>query len=437
MKNVVSFVEVFSIADTLGINAGDVLLEINGKPVIDVFDYRYLMQDQHVELLIRKPSGEEIVFEAEKDEFDDLGLSFESGLMDSAKSCSNKCIFCFIDQLPKGMRPTLYFKDDDSRLSFLSGNYVTLTNMSPSDMDRIAFYHLSPINISVHAANSEIRCKMLNNRKAGDLFEKMDKLSSAGITMNCQVVLCKGINDKEQLDFTISRLSKYIPQIESLSVVPAGLTMHREGLSSLESFDKADALHVIKQIEGWQEKFRRMDAGNFVYASDEFYLKAEIPFPYYEDYYGFPQLENGVGMIPLFEYELDQALKRTRIKPGSKWREKSLSLVTGEAAADFMRGISRKLHDFAPRIHLDVIPVENRFFGSSITVSGLLTGRDIVYALKGKKLGEAVLIPGNALRGSEFLDDMTLQEMSETLGVQVLCVETSAAKLLRTILRLP
>ena len=285
-----------SIAEELEIESGDEVLAINGQKIEDVFDYHYLVNDEYVDLLIRKADGEEWLLEIEKEFEDDLGIEFVNPLMDEYRSCSNKCVFCFIDQMPKGMRDTLYFKDDDSRLSFLQGNYVTLTNMSDHDIDRIIQYHLSPINVSFHTTNPKLRCKMLNNRFAGNIFEKVERLYNAGITMNGQIVLCKGLNDGEELERSISDLSKYIPYLESVSVVPVGLTKYRDDLYPLESFTKEDAIETLGIIKKWQDKLYKAHGTHFIHAGDEWYILAEMPIPDEEEYDGYPQYENGVGM---------------------------------------------------------------------------------------------------------------------------------------------
>ena len=311
-ENVIIKVEKGSIAEELGIEPGDILMTINGKAVEDVFDYRFLINDEYIELGIKTKQGEECLAEIEKDYDEDLGIIFESGLMDDAKSCKNKCIFCFIDQLPKGMRSTLYFKDDDSRLSFLQGNYVTLTNMKDEDLDRIIYYHLSPINISVHTTDMELRKKMLKNPNADKVLKNMDRLAEAGIEMNLQIVLCKGINDGEVLEKSISDLSKYYPHARSLSVVPVGITKYRDGLYPMEPFGKDDSKEVIDIIEKWQKKLKKEIGSSFVFIADEFYINAGIEIPPSERYEDFPQIENGVGMIALMKHEFEKKMHRTK-----------------------------------------------------------------------------------------------------------------------------
>ena len=425
-------VEENSIAYELGVEPGDKLISINGHTIKDVFDYRYLQKNEYLHVMIEKPDGEEWGLEIEKDEDEELGLIFDSGLMDAPTHCRNKCIFCFIDQLPRGMRQTLYFKDDDARLGFLQGNYVTLTNMSDSELDRIIYYHLSPVNISVHTTDSELRVYMMKNPNASRLMAQIDKLSNAGLELNFQIVLCKGVNDGEKLSQSIAALSKYIPEARSLSVVPVGLTKYRGGLPEMEPFTAADAEAVLRQIEGWQRKLRDQSSTAFVFAADEFYLLAGREPPPATDYEGFPQIENGVGMLASFSAEFNRALYRRR-----KWpKRRKQTIVTGIAAYRFISGLVRDAANKFPGIDIQVIPIENKFFGSLITVSGLLTGRDILNTLKEHDLGNRVLIPRNALRagGNVLLDDVNIRELSQESGVPVAAVDTTGNAFLEAIL---
>ena len=333
MEHIISSVAPGSIAQEMGIEPGDRLLEVNGKSPEDVFDYRYLMNEEEILVLIRKANGEEWELEIEKEYEDDLGIEFENGLMDDYRSCRNKCIFCFIDQLPKGMRSTLYFKDDDSRLSFLQGNYLTLTNMSEHDIDRIIQYKLSPINISFQTMNPELRCKMLHNRFAGEIFDKVKRLKDAGIIMNGQIVLCRGVNDGAELERSIRELTAYMPQLESVSVVPVGLTRYRDGLYPLEPFTKEDACEVLDLIHGWQEKLYKEWGNHFIHAGDEWYILAERPIPEEKTYDGYLQLENGVGMVRLLEEEVAQTLAGM----AGDNRKIHRTIATGELAAPFLR----------------------------------------------------------------------------------------------------
>lgn len=429
-ENLILKVEKDSIGTELGIEVGDILVSINDLEIIDVFDYRYLIKDEYLEMVIKKPSGEEWVLEIEKDEDEDIGIVFEQGLMDSVKSCSNKCDFCFIDQLPKGMRKTLYFKDDDSRLSFLQGNYVTLTNIKEKDLDRIIFYRLSPINISVHTTDLNLRVEMLKNPNASKILEYINKISSAGIEMNFQVVLCKNVNDGLHLDKTIEDLVTFIPNAKSLSIVPAGITKYRDKLPKLEVFTKEDAANIIKQIEDWQIKIKKEYNIRFVYASDEFYLKSEQSYPGYNEYEDFPQIENGVGMITNFKYEFNQEMKKFKvIKPN-----KEISVITGIASYNFiLELVSSVQKSYGIKVHVHAI--KNNFFGEQITVAGLLTGKDIIEQLQNKPLGRKLLIPKSSLRDGEdvFLDDITLSEMEEILNIEIISVSNNGAEFLSAI----
>lgn len=426
-----------SIAEEMGIEAGDALLSINGQEITDIFDYQYLIQDEYVEILVRKRGGEEWLLEIDKGYDEDLGVEFENGLMDDYRSCRNKCIFCFIDQMPKGMRETLYFKDDDSRLSFLQGNYVTLTNMSDADIERIIRYHLSPINISFQTTNPELRCKMLNNRFAGKALEQVKKLYEAGITMNGQIVLCKNINDGAELERSIWDLTAYLPHLESVSVVPVGLSRFRDGLYPLEPFEKEDAVQVLACIHRWQQKLFPAYGLHFVHASDEWYILAEEELPEEERYDGYLQLENGVGMLRLLLNEFEEALKEAEgNKESDDGTKKVLSLVTGKLAYPYILSMAERMEKAFGFLRINVFGIINDFFGERITVSGLLTGQDIEKQLKGKELGERILLPENVLRSGErvFLDDMTVEELEKALQVRVDIVKSSGRDFVNAIL---
>lgn len=422
-----------SIAAELEIEPGDVLLSINGKEIEDIFDYQYLAEDEYLLLLIRKSDGEEWELEIEKDYDEDLGIAFENGLMDDYKSCSNKCIFCFIDQMPPGMRETLYFKDDDSRLSFLQGNYVTLTNMKDKDIERIIYYHLAPINVSVHTTNPKLRCRMLHNRFAGDALQKVNRLAEAGIEMNAQIVLCKGVNDGAELERTISDLTKLIPSMGSVSVVPVGLTKFREGLYPLEPFTKEDAREVLAVIHRWQDYCMERFGMHFIHGGDEWYLLAEEELPGEERYDGYIQLENGVGMITLLRSEFTEALEREQ---GDAALERKITLATGKLAGPILSELMSRMREKFPQVEVTVREIRNDFFGERITVAGLLTGQDIIAQLKDQELGDEVLLPCNVLRSGEevFLDDVTLTEMKRTLQVPVDIVKSSGQDLLDAVL---
>lgn len=416
-----------SIAEEMEIEPGDALLAINGQEITDIFDYQYYVQDEYIEVLVRKPSGEEWLLEIDKDYEEDLGVEFENGLMDDYRSCHNKCIFCFIDQMPKGMRDTLYFKDDDSRLSFLQGNYVTLTNMSEYDIERIIKYHLSPINVSFQTTNPELRCKMLNNRFAGEALKKVDRLYEGGIVMNGQIVLCKGVNDGAELDRSIRDLTKYIPQLESVSVVPVGLSRYREGLYPLEPFTKEDADSVLALIHSWQKRLYAETGSHFIHASDEWYALAGQEMPEEERYDGYLQLENGVGMLRLQEEEFKEALEALKESGFQLAKERKVSVATGLLAYPYIQNMAERLMAVQPKLTIRVYAVRNDFFGEMITVSGLLTGGDIIAQLTGKELGRELFLPQNVLRSGEdvFLDDVTVAELGNALQAKINIVKSS------------
>lgn len=416
-----------SIGEELELEPGDRVLEVNGERIEDVFDYRYLINDTYIEMTVLKKNGEVLLFEIDKYMDEDLGIEFESSLMDEYHSCTNKCIFCFIDQLPKGMRPTMYFKDDDSRLSFLQGNYITLTNMKDKDLDRIIRYKLSPINISVHTTNPELRCMMLHNRFAGKIMDQIQKLYEAETIMNGQIVLCKGVNDGKELEKTIQDLGGFLPFMESLSVVPVGISRHREGLYPLEPFDREDAKAVLKTIHTLQDQFMEEYGTHFVHASDEWYILAGEPLPEEDNYDGYVQLENGIGMLRLQEREFHEALEEARFSESSKLFEKHCTIATGKLAGPFLKELVKDLTAVYPNIHVDVVEVTNDFFGPQITVSGLLTGQDIVAQLKNRTLGSELLLPVNVLRSGEdvLLDDMHINEIEKTLQVPVRIVQSN------------
>ena len=433
--HVISKVLPGSIGEELELEPGDVLVSINGQQVEDVFDYRYLMNDEVVELLIRKKNGEEWELEVEKDYEDDLGVEFENSLMDDYRSCSNHCIFCFIDQMPPNMRETLYFKDDDSRLSFLQGNYVTLTNMSEYDLDRIIKFHLSPINVSFQTMNPELRCKMLHNRFAGDALKKVDKLYQGGVIMNGQIVLCKGVNDRDELEYSLEKLSEYAPVLQSVSIVPVGLSKYRDGLYPLEPFDREDAEYLIEQVERWQKIMMERHGIHFIHASDEWYILAGKKLPEETRYDGYLQLENGVGMMRLLETEVK---KRLAGLEGDD-REFTASVATGKLAAPFIQQYMKLIQEKFPNIKVNVYTIRNDFFGERITVSGLITGADLREQLKDRELGEKVLIPCNMLRSGEdvFLDDLTVDDIREALGTELVVVDEPGADLVDCVINPP
>lgn len=428
-----------SIAMELEIEPGDVLVSVNDTVIEDVFDYHYQLNEEYVTVVIRKPDGEEWEYEIEKEYDEDLGLEFENGLMDAYRSCSNHCIFCFIDQMPPGMRETLYFKDDDSRLSFLQGNYVTLTNMKDTDIERIITYKLAPINISVQTMNPKLRCEMLHNRFAGEALKKMRRLYEAGIEMNGQIVLCKGVNDKEELERSIRELTEYIPHMRSVSVVPAGLTKYRDGLYPLELFTKQEAIEVLRTVHGWQEFCMERFGTHFVHASDEWYLMAEQELPPEESYDGYLQLENGVGMLRLLIEEFEEAMRTDEEQNADLYEIKEtekISIATGKLAAPLIERLAQQFMKRYPHKRIQVFPIRNEFFGEQITVAGLLTGQDLQKQLQNEDLGSRLLLPCSLLRSGEevFLDDMTLQELKKALQVKIVIVNSNGQDLFDALL---
>ena len=432
-EHIIKSVEEGSIAWEMGIEPGDRLLQINGSIIEDVFDYHYYTNDEELLILIQKENGEEWELEIEKDYDEDLGIEFEQGLMDEYRSCRNKCMFCFIDQMPKGMRDTLYFKDDDSRLSFHQGNYITLTNMSDHDIQRIVDYHLEPINVSIHTTNPELRCKMLHNRFAGDALKKIQILYDGGITMNGQIVLCKGINDGEELERSIRDMTKWLPNLQSVSVVPVGLTKFRDGLYPLEPFTKEDAKEVLGIIHKWQKKIYEEYGIHFIHAGDEWYLLAEEELPEEERYDGYLQLENGVGMLRLLLNEFEEAYEPL----AGAGREIHLSMATGKLAYPYLKEMLERLKAKYPNLNVNLFEIRNDFFGERITVAGLITGQDLIAQLKGQDLGDALLLPCSMLRSGEevFLDDVTVTELSDALQVPIDIVKSSGQDFIEAVLQ--
>jgi len=429
LEHIIKAVEPGSIAEELEVEAGDVLLAINNQEIEDVFDYRCMILEEYLEVLIRKADGEEWLLEVDKDEDEDLGLEFENDLMSEYRSCTNKCMFCFIDQMPPGMRETLYFKDDDSRLSFMQGNYITLTNMKDKDIDRIIRLKLAPINISVQSTNPELRCKMLNNRFAGEKLKYLKKLYENGIEMNGQIVCCKGVNDGAELKRSIEDLMQYLPHMRSVSVVPAGITKYRDGLYPLELFTKEEAEEIIDLIESYQQKCFEEYGLHFIHASDEWYILAGRELPEEDRYDGYIQLENGVGMMRLLKTEFTEAMEQ--LKSSEKFAKlkenlrRTVTVATGRLAAPLLQELAAELMAQFVGLQINVIPIRNDFFGETITVSGLVTGQDLIKQLKeqkesGLELGD-ILIPSNMLRTGEmvFLDDVTTADVEKELGVRV------------------
>lgn len=438
-KITVCDVQQSSIAQEAGIERGDKLLSINGENIEDIFDYRFLVANEKLLVEIEKCSGEIWEIEIEKEQYEDIGLEFEDDLIDKARSCTNNCIFCFIDQLPRGMRETLYFKDDDSRLSFLTGNYVTLTNIGVKDIDRIIKYRMSPINVSVHTTNPELRKSMLNNRFAGDVLDKIKRLTDGGISVNCQIVLCRGINDGNELDRTISDLTSLYPGVESISVVPVGITNYREGLYYLCPFDRRSSEEVIQQVGSWQDKLYSKYGSKIVYLADEFYIMAEHEIPGYEHYEDFPQIENGVGLLANLKYEFDQYLNEITASSSGKIPSavnRRVSIATGVLAHKYLKIMTEVLESLFEGLKVNVYEIKNEFFGQYVTVAGLLTGQDLAGQLEGKELGDELLIPDCMLRAGEevFLDDYTPAMLENKLKVKVTAVANTGKEFIDSIL---
>lgn len=424
-----------SIAEEMELEPGDVLLSIDGDEIEDIFDYEYKINSEEITLLVRKKNGEEWELDI-VNEYQDLGITFENGLMSDYRSCRNKCIFCFIDQMPPGMRETLYFKDDDSRLSFLQGNYITLTNMKDADIERIIRFKLAPINISVQTTNPELRCRMLHNRFAGEALKKIDRLYEANIPMNGQIVLCRGVNDGAELDRSIRDLSKYIPAMQSVSVVPVGLSRYREGLYPLKPFTAKELADTIDLIESWQKKIYAEHGIHFIHASDEFYMQAGRPLPEADRYDGYIQLENGVGMMRLMDEEVTEALRDLSSENDMDVCSEEVSIATGFLAAPYIKKYADMVCRQFPEKKVNIYPIRNDFFGENITVAGLITAKDLIAQLKDKTLGSRLLLPSAMFRSGEetFLDDLTRTDVQNALQVTVDIVKSSGRDFVEAIL---
>ena len=425
MEAVVKYVEPGSIADDLGIVPGDAVCAIDGQPLRDILDYKFLSASDEYTLELKKQDGSAEVIEVVNEDYEELGIAFENGLLDKPRACKNKCMFCFVDQLPRRvMRRTLYFKDDDYRLSALMGNYITLTNLEERDVERIIAMRLPRINISVHAADAAVRSRLLQ-RKNADVMPLIRRFADAGITMDCQVVLCPGINDGAVLDDTVLRLADFYPRVQSLSVVPVGLTKYREGLPSLELFDKIGAEGLLRQVDGLQARCLERFGSRFVFASDEFYVKAGRALPDEPFYEGYLQIENGVGLLTSLAAEFEAA----RGTAACAHRKKTIA--TGVSAAPYLRRMAESVTDA-----VQVIAVRNDFFGNTITVAGLITGGDLIRQLRGRQLGAEVLIPRVMLNHDLlFLDDLTLRDVETALGVPVVPVENDGFDFMQKICR--
>jgi putative radical SAM enzyme (TIGR03279 family) len=427
---VIKYVQPDSIAMEAGIGQGDILVSVCGQCIQDVFDYRYLITEENLSIEVKKKDGEIWDIEIEKDEYEDIGLDFEDSLMDEAKSCTNKCIFCFIDQLPPDMRSSMYFKDDDSRLSFLSGNYVTLTNMKSEDIDRIIKYKMSPINISVHTTNPELRKFMLGSRFAADVLQKIKRLVGGGISVNSQIVLCRGINDREELDRTLTDLIALYPGVASISIVPVGITKWREGLFELKPYDRESSEKVVEHVEKWQANMMKRYGSRLVYLADEFYIMSGRELPGYDEYEDFPQIENGVGLVALLKNEFLEYLNgcilaEEVLKSGPEVRH--VSIATGVSVFKFIKEMVQELEKRYNNLEITVYPIKNNFFGENVTVTGLLTGGDIERQLQYKTLGSELFISRSMLKAGEevFLDDYSVSMLEKNLKVKITIVENN------------
>lgn len=431
MKHLIKEIVAGSIAEEMNIEAGDYLVSVNEEEIKDILDYKFQIFDECITVVIEKANGEEWELEIEKEINEDLGIVFPEQLIEKPRSCANKCIFCFMDQLPDKVRDTLIFKDDDFRLSFITGNYVTLTNSGYNDLDRIIKYHLSPINISVHATNPDVRKMMLNNKNAHKVMEYIKYLTEHDIKINAQIVLCPGINDGKVLDKTIEDLSGFAPNLQCIAIVPVGLTKYRQNLYPLKVFDKEGALRTIEQIESWQAKFKEKYNINLVYLADEFYVKAGRKVPKFEDYDEFPQLEDGIGMMSYLKRNFDNYLRY--FKP--KKLQKTISIATGKIAYGFIRARMDELEKKFDGLKVNLYAIENTFFGPEITVTGLITGGDLIEQLKDKELGEYLILCGDMLKDDAdiFLDDITLDEVASKLNIDIIVAENDAKELIRAV----
>jgi putative radical SAM enzyme (TIGR03279 family) len=431
-KILISGVKNNSIAEEVEIESGDSLLSINGSLVNDIIEYKYLITAEKLDIVIEKSNNEIWEIEIDKEYDEDLGLIFKNAIIDQAKGCQNKCIFCFIDQLPKGLRKTLYFKDDDTRLSFLQGNYVTLTNMKEEEIERIIKYRINPINISVHTTNPDLRKRMLNNKNAGKLMETIKRFADEQLIMNAQIVLCPDVNDRDELNKSLRDLSNLYPYVKSVTIVPVGISKHRQKLFPMREFTKKETQIILKQISDFQNKMLKMHSTRFVFPADEFIIRSETNFPDTNYYEGFEQLENGVGMVTLLKDQLNESLKSINEFPNSN----KFSIITGKLAYPYIKELMDRVVDKWNHLNIQVYGVKNDFFGEKITVSGLVTGQDIINQLKDKDLGNYVLIPKSMLKADEniFLDDYTVEQVANSLNTPVYPVEVEGEILINKIL---
>ncbi len=424
-----------SIAEDCGIEPGDVILKADGCEIKDILDFKFYTSDDYYTLEVKKANGDIEEIEVYNDLYEQFGAEFESELMDKPMLCKNKCIFCFMDQLPPNVRKTMVFKDDDIRLSFLQGNYVTLTNLTESDINRIVKLRVSPLNISIHATDGDVRKKMLSNPNADKILDIMTKFYDGGITMNGQIVLCKGINDGEVLNKTLEDLGKFYPNLQSVSIVPVGITKHRKNLFNLEKFEKEDCINVINQVQLYQERFLNKFGTRLVYLSDEFYLSAGNNIPPYEYYEDFPQIENGVGLVALLKYEIEEYLKEHKADIKNK-KPQNKAIATSYIAYDFIKEFADKVKAVNPNLQFDIYKIKNDFFGENITVTGLICGGDIINQLKGKIDAKILLLSESMIKDNSdlFLDDSTIGQVEKELGVKVVTVKNSGKDFVDTLL---
>lgn len=428
MGHIIADVTPGSIASQLGIRPGDELLRMNGKHLVDFIDYQAFSCARRMKLLTRR-GNEELEYSFSKEEYEPLGLTFTTQLMSGVRNCVNHCLFCFVDQLPEGTRDSMHVKDDDWRLSLMMGSYVTLTNVSDREMDRIVERQAAPLYISVHATDPELRAKLLGTPRAARLMGQLRKLQAGGLSFHAQVVLCPGINDGAALDRTVEDLAGLYPCCQTLALVPVGLTGHREGLCPIKSYDQASARQLLDQLEGWQEQFRQRLGVSFVYASDELYVLAGRETPPDEWYDGYPQIDNGIGLIRLLETEYVEAYQEadwSLVRPGR------VAIATGVSAAGFLRGLLARYP--VPGVEVTVYPVPNRFFGESVTVAGLVTGGDLVERMRGVACDRVLITQCMLRRGEDvFLDGMTLEQARRALGKEIQPVQQQGAELINAL----
>lgn len=418
-------------ADKAGIKKGETLLSINSNEIVDVLDYRFYQVNRKLTLEVADEDKNVRTIEMTKGEYEEIGLEFETYLMDKQHSCRNKCIFCFIDQLPKGMRESLYFKDDDSRLSFLFGNYITLTNITEHEIDRIIKMHISPINVSVHTTNPELRCKMMNNRFAGDTLKYLKRFADAGITLNCQIVSCPGINDGDELVRTLTDLENL--GVNMTAIVPVGLTRYRENLYPLVSYNKETAGQTIDIIEKMGDECVKKHGRRIFFPGDEFYLLAEREIPSPEFYEDFSALEDGIGMIAYLTDDVGWKLEELDADESLCHK---VTIACGEGVFPYMKRIMSMINEKFPNITINTRAIKNNFFGGGVNVSGLVTGGDLIDQLRGDDLGDRLIIPSSMLRFENdlFLDDVSTDDVERELGVTLVPVNNNGNDLVEAVI---